>query len=112
MFDQSFSPSNFETIFNIEHRKGRIDYNHMPQDYKDAVSNIQWIRGEMSRQRKKKRDQWTPDEIKDYENNKGLLKVYQEEKDKALKAELEKLSSQANNHNFEFCFQSFTEDKK
>lgn len=112
MFDQSFSPSNFETIFNIEHRKGCIDYNHMPQDYKDAVSNIQWIRGEMSRQRKKKRDQWTPDEIKDYENNKGLLKVYQEEKDKALKAELEKLSSQANNHNFEFCFQSFTEDKK
>lgn len=112
MFDQSFSPSNFETIFNIEHRKGRIDYNRMPQDYKDAVSNIQWIKGEMAKQRKKKRNLWTPDEAKDYENNKGLLKVYQEEKEQALKAELEELSNQANDHSFRFVLHNFIEEKK
>ena len=112
MFDQSFSPSNFETIFNIEHRKGRIDYNRMPQDYKDAVSNIQWIKGEMAKQRKKKRNLWTPDEAKDYENNKGLLRVYQEEKEQALKAELEELSNQANDHSFRFVLHNFIEEKK
>ena len=112
MFDQSFSPSNFETIFNIEHRKGRIDYNRMPQDYKDAVANIQWIKGEMARLRRKKRNTWTTDEKKDYDNNKGLLKIYQEEKEAALKIELERLSKIINTQGFDFSLQSYKEDGK
>jgi len=112
MFDQSFSPSNFETIFSIEHRKGHIDYNRMPQDYKNAVANIQWVKGEMSRLRRKKKNTWTTDEIKDYENNKGLLKIYQEEKVKALKQEIERLSRLANDQGFEFNIHSYKEEGK
>ena len=96
MFDQSFSLNNFETIFNLELRKGRIDFNGMPQDYTDVVANIRWTRRAMSLQRRKKMATWSVDEKKDYENNRGLLRHYQEQKDEIVKKVLGQLAAQVN----------------
>ena len=103
MFDQSFSLSNFETIFNLELRKGRIDLNGMPQDYKDVVANIRWTKSEMATQRRKKMATWTADEKKDYENNRGLLKICQEQKEEIVKQVLGQLAAQVNTTAFRFA---------
>ena len=34
MLDQSFSAHNFETIYNLENRRGTIDIQKLPKDYK------------------------------------------------------------------------------
>lgn len=107
MFDQSFSLSNFETIFNLELRKGRIDFNGMPQDYKDVVANIRWTRSAMASQRRKKLATWTADEKKDYDNNRGLLKYYQEQKEGVIKQVLGQLATQVNSTAFRFGITSY-----
>ena len=107
MFDQSFSLSNFETIFNLELRKGRIDFNGMPQDYKDVVANIRWTRSAMASQRKKKLSTWTSDEKKDYENNRELLKYYQEQKEGIVKQVLGQFATQVNSTAFRFGITSY-----
>lgn len=107
MFDQSFSLSNFETIFNLELRKGRIDFNGMPQDYKDVVANIRWTRSAMATQRRKKLATWTEDEKKDYKNNGGLLKHYQEQKDGIVKQVLGLLATRVNSTAFRFGITSY-----
>ena len=107
MFDQSFSLSNFETIFNLELRKGRIDFNGMPQDYKDVVANIRWTRSAMATQRRKKLVTWTEDEKKDYKNNGGLLKYYQEQKGEIVKQVLGLLATQVNSTVFRFAITSY-----
>ena len=107
MFDQSFSLNNFETIFNLELRKGRIDFNGMPQDYTDVVANIRWTRRAMSLQRRKKMATWSVDEKKDYENNRGLLRHYQEQKDEIVKKVLGQLAAQVNSTAFRFGITSY-----
>lgn len=107
MFDQSFSLSNFETIFNLELRKGRVDFNGMPQDYKDVVVNIRWTRSAMAAQRRKKLAAWTADEKKDYDNNRELLKYYQKQKEEIVKRLLGRLTMQVNSTAFRFGITSY-----
>lgn len=107
MFDQSFSLSNFETIFNLELRKGRVDFNGMPQDYKDVVANIRWTRSAMATQRRKKLAAWTADEKKDYDNNRELLKYYQKQKEEIVKRLLGRLTMQVNSTAFRFGITSY-----
>ena len=40
MLDQSFSAHNFCTIYNIENRKGHIELDDMPTDFRECVANI------------------------------------------------------------------------
>ena len=112
MFDQSFSLSNFETIFNLELRKGRVDFNGMPQDYKDVVANIRWTRSAMATQRRKKLAAWTADEKKDYDNNRELLKYYQKQKEEIVKRLLGRLTMQVNSTAFQFGITSYMYDTK
>ena len=55
MFDQSFSAKNIETVFNVENRKGHIDFARMPQAYRDIVSDIHAFRNEMKAYNQKKK---------------------------------------------------------
>lgn len=40
MLDQSFSAHNFCTIYNIENRKGHIELDDMPVDFRECVASI------------------------------------------------------------------------
>jgi len=40
MLDQSFSAHNFETIYSLESRKGNIDVNTMPEEYRMVIAHI------------------------------------------------------------------------
>jgi len=40
MLDQSFSVHNFCTIYNIENRKGHIELDDMPVDFRECVAGI------------------------------------------------------------------------
>lgn len=42
MLDQSFSAHNLEVIFDLENRKGNIDINWMPEEYRAAAT---WEQG-------------------------------------------------------------------
>lgn len=107
MFDQSFSLSTFEIIFNLELRKGKFDFNTMPQDYKDVVANIRLTRSAMAIQRRKKLSTWTSDEKKDYDNNRGLLKYYQKQKEEIVQQVLGRLAMQVNSMAFRFGITSY-----
>lgn len=48
MFDQTFSAANFEAIFEIELRKGLVDFNQMPQEYREAATNVKAVRAELA----------------------------------------------------------------
>lgn len=67
MFDQSFSAKNIETVFNVENRKGHIDFARMPQAYRDIVSDIHAFRNEMKAYNQKKKALWTDADERDYE---------------------------------------------
>ena len=63
--DQSFSASNFHTIFNLLNRKGKIDVKRLSEGYQNAITDIKDVRGNISEIRKKKKSDWTD---KDKEN--------------------------------------------
>lgn len=102
MFDQSFSASNFEAIFEIELRKGLVDFNQMPQEYRDAAINVKAVRAELALLRKKKRAAWTQTEVEDYEFWREELKIRLADKEDALKKDMEALSAAANISGFGF----------
>lgn len=102
MFDQTFSASNFEALFEIELRKGLVDFNQMPQEYRDAAANVKAVRAELALLRKKKRVIWTQTEAEDYEFWRKELKIRLADKEEALKKDMEALSVAANMSGFGF----------
>jgi hypothetical protein len=102
MFDQSFSAANFEALFEIELRKGLVDFNQMPQEYRDAATNVKAVRAELTLLRKKKRAAWTQTEEEDYEFWREELKIRLADKEEALKKDMEALSEAANMSGFGF----------
>lgn len=48
MLDQSFSAHNLEVIFDLENRKGNIDINWMPEEYRAAATEMKELRRQIS----------------------------------------------------------------
>ena len=44
MLDQSFSAHNFETIYCLESRKGNIDIQTMPEEYRDVLARSEELK--------------------------------------------------------------------
>jgi len=120
MFDQSFSAKNIEVIFNTENRKGRIEFNRMPQAYIDCVADIRALRAEMMAYNKKRRSTWSDKVKADYKLDKQLIDQLKKEKQTILQEVFESLESQINSHKFSFTInvseyggkQYFTADNK
>lgn len=102
MFDQSFSAKNIETVFNVENRKGHIDFARMPQSYRDIVSDIHAFRDEMKAYNKKKKALWTDAEKRDYELDKEIIDLLLKEKQAVLCTEFETIERFINKHGFNF----------
>lgn len=54
MLDQSFSAHNFETIYCLESRKGNIDIQTMPEEYRDVLARSEDLKKAVSVLRQKK----------------------------------------------------------
>jgi len=102
MFDQTFSAANFEAIFEIELRKGLVDFNQMPQEYREAATNVKAVRAELALLRKKKKTTWSQTEKEDYAFWCEELKIRLADKEDALKKDMEALSVAANMSGFGF----------
>lgn len=102
MFDQSFSSKHIEVIFNIENRKGHIDFNTMPQAYKDVVTDIRACRNELLLLHKKKQKEWSDDENTRYIQYKDQLSQRLKEKDEVLQQAFNEIEGALNSRTFSF----------
>ena len=92
MLDQSFSAHNFETIYNLENRKGTIDIQKLPENYIDIISTI-----------KKIKKSTTENTIEEKEN----LKCLEQEKESIFQNYLYNLEKEINSSNFKISLSSF-----
>lgn len=57
--NQSFSATNFNIIFNLMNRKGKIDVYQMSAEYQQIINNIRNARNIIRNIRNKKKSTWT-----------------------------------------------------
>ena len=87
MLDQSFSAHNFETIYCLESRKGNIDIQTMPEEYRDVLARSEELKKAVSVLRQKK--DRTQEEALELDIKKVELKNLIEQKKDVLRIYLE-----------------------
>lgn len=107
MINQSFSAENFEKIFNIENRKGKINKEFLPSEYIARICDIKSKRLEIKGLKaKRESEEITKDE---YRTKKDLfddeIKKLQAEKEEILYEQLKVISKKVNNPKFNFVFE-------
>ena len=108
MLDQSFSSHNFETIYSLESRKGNIDVNTMPEEYRMVIARIEDLKKEIYSLRVKKDS--SPEESELLEKRKSELNDLIDSKKAILKNHLDILDKQVNAHGFKFSLNKFMAD--
>lgn len=108
MLDQSFSTHNLETIYSLESRKGNIDINSMPEEYRKIIERIESLRKDMVAL--KVRKDRASEDMDLLEEMKSKLKDLTETKTMLLQDYLEELSKQINAHGFKLSLNKFTAD--
>lgn len=110
MLDQSFSAHNFETIYSLESRKGNIDINTLPKEYREAIAQIKRLKTDISSLRVK--NNRTPEETEQLDQLRSNLKEHTESKKAVLQSYMEELAKQVNTPRFKFSLNKFTTDGK
>lgn len=108
MLDQSFSAHNFETIYCLESRKGNINVQTMPEQYREVLVNLEEIKRNLSMLKHKKNK--TQDETLELDAKKAEFKKLVEQKKDVLRNYLETLDKQINAHDFKFSLNKFIAD--
>lgn len=108
MLDQSFSAHNFETIYCLESRKGNIDIQTMPEEYRDVLARSEELKKAVSVLRQKK--DRTQEEALELDIKKVELKNLIEQKKDVLRIYLETIDKQVNAHSFKFSLNKFVAD--
>lgn len=108
MLDQSFSAHNFETIYCLESRKGNIDIQTMPEEYRDVLARSEELKKAVSVLRQKK--DRTQEEALELDIKKVELKNLIEQKKDVLRIYLETIDKQVNAHGFKFSLNKFISD--
>lgn len=100
--DQNFNAKNFEVIYNLLNRKGKIDITKMSYEFQEIVGQIKQCRNELRVLRQKKRSSWSEDEkvLFDTKNDEldSLLDARSEELDKNISD----IADEVNNSKFRF----------
>lgn len=102
MLDQSFSANNFETIFTILNRQGKVNIDSMSVEYKNVVSEIHTANEELQTLRKKKKSLWTEEEVSRHAELQEALASLKVKKANALTADMESLADEVNGRSFLF----------
>ena len=98
MLDQSFSAHNFETIYSLESRKGNIDINTMPEEFRMVIARAEDIKKEIHSLRVKKDRSLKETEL--IEERKSELNDLTDLKKSILHNYLEKLDKQVHAPDF------------
>lgn len=103
MLDQSFSPQNFDIIFDIENRKGNI-HDYLDDDYKDCLSEIKALRNEFRCIINKKKSSRTLKESDRLHEIDNLINDLVEKKKIIRQKDLAKVSKIVNSSKFRLKF--------
>lgn len=107
MINQSFSAENFEKIFSIENRKGKINKEFLPSEY---IAKICEIKGKHFEAKdfksKRESDEMTKDEYRAKKDSLNAeIKKLQAEKEEILYEHLKVISKKVNDPKFKFEFE-------
>ena len=109
MLDQSFSAHNLEVIFDLENRKGNINIDWMPEEYRVAVAEMKDLRRQISELKSKGRIKKEEDIARINE----LEKAYKKEKEKKeanRRAFLKECEETINSRDFVFTMTKYWDD--
>lgn len=113
MLDQSFSAKNFETIFILLNRQGKVEVDAMSDDYQAVVGEIHAVNEEIKGLCKKKKSLRTEDETARLSALQESLPSLRKQKAEALAAAMEALADEVNGRAFAFRFSTtFFEGKE
>lgn len=106
MLDQSFSAHNLEVIFDLENRKGNIDINWMPEEYRAAVVEMKELRHQISELKSKGRRKTEEDKEK-IDTLEEQYKKAKEKKEYSRQAFLCDCEDKINSKDFRFSISKF-----
>lgn len=102
MLDQSFSAENFETIFTILNRQGKVEIDSMSEEYQTVVADIHTVNEELKTLKRKKKSLWTEEEASLHAELQETLSSLKVKKADALSADMESLAEEVNGSSFLF----------
>lgn len=106
MLDQSFSAHNLEVIFDLENRKGNIDINWMPEEYRAAAVEMKELRHQISELKSKGRKKTEEDKEK-IDTLEEQYKKAKEKKEYSRQAFLCECEDKINSKDFRFSISKY-----
>ena len=102
MLDQSFSAKNFETIFTLLNRQGKMEIDAMSEDYRSIVGEIHAVNEEIKLLCRKKKTLRTEDEVVRLSELQESLSSLRYKKSETLTVHMEALADEVNSRLFTF----------
>lgn len=107
MLDQTFTYNNIETVFGSENRKGNIDINWLPEEYRSAAEEMKTIRKKIAQIKSKKEKSISEIEWQTISNLENDYKNAKERKRESLKLFFIECEKQINSSLFHFQISSY-----
>lgn len=102
MLDQSFSANNFEVIFALENRKGRVDITSMSSEYQGVIADIKEVKSQIRIICRKRKTERTPEEVSMLDTLNARMKELKKERSEALIADMNVIAAVVNSNKFAF----------
>lgn len=112
MLDQSFSAHNFGIIYSLENRKGHIDLDDMPLEFRDCVIKIKQTRAKIQAIKNISIEKRTKDNLLELENLQLDLENLYQTKEDILESYLENLSLQIRSTQLQITLSKYFKDRK
>lgn len=112
MLDQSFSAHNFCTIYNIENRKGHIELDDMPVDFRECVASIKQNKAKIQEIKNLAEEKRTDNDVLELEKAQSELERLYEVKESILDQYLQHLSSIIRQRHFKITLSKYLKDDK
>lgn len=106
MLDQSFTTRNLEVIFDLENRKGNIDLDWMPVEYRDAVDSMKNLCHQISILKSKARKK-SDEDVKRIAELEQAYITAKEKKENSREVFLKKCEDKINSKDFEIKMNKF-----
>lgn len=112
MLDQSFSAHNFYTIYNIENRKGHIELDDMPVDFRECVASIKQNKAKIQEIKNIAEEKRTDNDVLELEKAQSDLEKLYDVKEAILDRYLQHLSSIIRQRHFKITLSKYLKDDK
>ena len=109
MLDQSFSLHNLEVIFDLENRKGNIDIDWMPEEFRVAAAEMKELRHQIGELKSKGRKK-TEEEIERIKELDTAYKNCKGKKEASRQVFLKDCETKINSKNFRFTMSKYLDE--